>query len=266
MARLPGSKLRNAIAGQPLTPDQMKVLPGAKLPTSLPPNVQSAITGGTPTTGPTPYQIKAPNVQPAVPGTGGGSMNHTMMPPDPNDPYVNTLPADPPTNPLVEGYNQTLPPATSLQEGGNTNPLATDTMGSKLVERLQGAKTTQQEETANRLSALGIKGGQAGSALAKSDRDFGLGMSQGLGQFNINRLTQASNINRDFLQLELAQQLGLGNLNLSAQQLDAQIALKLAELAQTADLTTRNQITDLMRTYFGSDVDSGSITVTGGDG
>lgn len=145
-------------------------------------------------------------------------------------------------------------PSTSMQLGGASSNVTRDTMGSKLVEALQGAKSTQMNEVANRLSALGISGGQAGSALGKANRDYMLGMSQGLGNFNIDRLNQAANINRDFLQLELAQQLGLGNLELGSRQLDSQIALRLAEMAQYADTQTRAELANLLQQYFGGTV------------
>ena len=125
-------------------------------------------------------------------------------------------------------------------------------MGSKLFESLQGQRSTQQEELANRLADQGYTGAQATSMMQRANRDFGLGMSQGLGEFNINRLQQAANINRDYLQLELQRELGLGNLQLGSDELDANIALALSQMAQNADTQTRREIADLMQTYFGS--------------
>jgi hypothetical protein len=147
--------------------------------------------------------------------------------------------------------------STSLQLGGETSPLSYDNAGSKLVESLQGAKTGQQEEIANRLAAQGITGGQATSMMNSANRDYMLGMSQGLGQFNLDRLSQASQVSRDYLQLELQRQLGLGQLELGSRELDSQIALKLSEMAQNADTNTRTEITNLLNTYFG-DTGSGS--------
>ena len=146
------------------------------------------------------------------------------------------------------------PAATSLQGGGASSPVARDAVGSKLVEGLQGAKTTQLEEVANRGAASGYSGGQLNSMLNKANRDYMLGMSQGLGQFNIDRLNQAANINRDFLGLELQRQLGLGNLELGSQSLNQQMALRLSELAQYADQDTKNRIMLLMQQYFGGGV------------
>lgn len=153
---------------------------------------------------------------------------------------------------LQQSLANTQAPVTSLQMGGQPSAAAAaDVQGSKLVEALQGAKTGQMEETANRLAAQGITGGQAASQLQKANRDYMFGMSQGLGEFNVNRLRQAADVNRDFLQLELQRQLGLGNLELGSRQLDSQIALRLSEMAQMADTQTRNEIMRLMDTYFG---------------
>jgi len=150
------------------------------------------------------------------------------------------------SNPLISGYSPTS------QQLGMSSPAATDTMGSKLVESLQGARKTSLDETSNRLAAQGISGGQATSQLAQADRDYAYGMSQGLGDFNIKRLNQAASINKDFLALELQRELGLGNLELGSQELDSTIALKLSELAQNADTQTRREISDLMEKYFGT--------------
>lgn len=143
------------------------------------------------------------------------------------------------------------PATSSMQLGGASSDVARDSMGSKLIERLQGAKTTQMEELANRLAAHGITGGQAASQMSRGNRDYMFGISQGLGDFDINRLNQAASINRDFLQLELQRQLGLGQLQLGSAQLDSQIALRLAEMAQYADTQTRAELERLMQQYFG---------------
>ena len=153
--------------------------------------------------------------------------------------------------PTQQPTNLNNAPATSLQQGGVENAAARDVLGSKLVESLQGAKTQQMNEVSNRLAAQGITGGQAASQLSQANRDYMLGISQGLGQFNIDRLNQAAGINRDYLQLELQRELGLGNLQLGSAQLDAQIALRLSELAQNADANTKAQINNLLQTYFG---------------
>lgn len=158
------------------------------------------------------------------------------------------------TQQLGTGLNQAVgagPQVTSLQLGGIQTPSAYDRAGSKLVESLQGAKTQQMEETSNRLAAQGITGGQAASQLQRANRDYMFGISQGLGQFNLNALQQAANVNRDFLQLELQRQLGLGQLELGSRELDQQIALRLAQMAQDADTQTRNEIAKLMDSYFG---------------
>lgn len=143
------------------------------------------------------------------------------------------------------------PATSSMQLGGASSDVARDSMGSKLIERLQGAKTTQMEELANRLAAHGITGGQAASQMSRGNRDYMFGISQGLGGFDIDRLNQAASINRDFLQLELQRQLGLGQLQLGSAQLDSQIALRLAEMAQYADTQTRAELERLMQQYFG---------------
>lgn len=221
---------------------------------------------------------------------------------------------------------------TSLQQNGATDPNAYDTLGSRLVEQLQGAKRTQMEETANRLAALGFTGGQAASMLAKAERDYMGNMSQAVGQFNLDRLTQAAQVSKEFLELELARQLGMGNLelgrsnldlqrylgegnlNLGAQslaqqkalseanlnlarelgqgnlalgygelglgynqlgynydrlaydkdELDKQVALQLATLAQSGDIQTRQQIEDLMKTYFGGNNYGANVNVIQG--
>lgn len=141
--------------------------------------------------------------------------------------------------------------------GEQTTSQIPDMRGAKLVESLQGARSTAQQETANRLGSMGITGGQAASQLAQADRNFGLGMSQGLGQYAANqnqldleKLNSAAGINRDLLQLELQRQLGLGGLQLNSRQLDSQIALQLAQMAQNADTNTRSEIMNLMNTYF----------------
>jgi len=221
---------------------------------------------------------------------------------------------------------------TSLQQNGATDPNAYDTLGSRLVEQLQGAKRTQMEETANRLAALGFTGGQAASMLAKAERDYMGNMSQAVGQFNLDRLTQAAQVSKEFLELELARQLGMGNLelgrsnldlqrylgegnlNLGAQslaqqkalseanlnlarelgqgnlalgygelglgynqlgynydrlaydkdELDKQVALQLAALAQSGDIQTRQQIEDLLKTYFGGNNYGANVNVIQG--
>ena len=243
----PGSNLYNYMANQ---------APATTTAPSVPVNVSNASNNGTMLGAPAPNQVKQPGADLNTPGV--------VQPTLPTQPAAND------TNTI--GGAPTLPPATSLQEGGASNPLATDTMGSKLFESLQGQRTAREEELANRLNALGIRGGQAASALSRADRDFGLGLSQGLGEFNINRLQQAANINRDYLQLELQRQLGLGNLNLNSQQLDAQIALRLAELAQYADTQTRQELMDLFGQYFGTSTNpvsgpsSGGVLTSGGNG
>lgn len=151
----------------------------------------------------------------------------------------------PATNPLTAGYT-----ATSVQQGGAQVPAANDTVGSKLVESLQAAKSTQMNETANRLADQGISGGQAASQLQQANRDYQYALSQGLGQFNMDRLNFAANTNRALLQLELQRELGLGNLSLGSQQLAQQAALALTQMEGQMSTEERDRMWQLFYTAF----------------
>lgn len=99
--------------------------------------------------------------------------------------------------------------------------------------------------------------------LALAQNQFGLQEELGRGQLDLSRLAQAASANQAMLQLELQRELGLTNAGLSAQEMDNQVALRLAELMMTADTASRQQLENLMRTYFGGGT-TGSATINVG--
>ncbi len=154
--------------------------------------------------------------------------------------------------------------------------------GSKLTEWLQAAKTKAMEEQANALAAQGITGGQAASMLAKVSRDYGLGLSQGLGQLqtenlqgnigarnkaldsalalkslqtnaqlgnrqmDITKMLGLEGLSRDYAQMEMNNIVQMRQLGLNEQEIKVNAAIKIAQLMQAGDETQAN---NLLRLY-----------------
>jgi hypothetical protein len=136
-------------------------------------------------------------------------------------------------------------------ENNNINDLASK-QKSALTEQLRGAQSTDRQRMADILGGQGIGGGQAQDQLGSLDRNYALGLSQGLSGIEQNAATNLATQKGDLLkgalqledmnkgysvkeqQLALDKMLGMGTLDLSwfKAKSDAELSSKQLALTQ----------------------------------